>query len=126
MNPMTMASLGECMSANTTAAEKSDRAPRKRMARGVDRPQYLQPEDVDKVMMMVVALMSEVSALRERVDTHEVLAGQGKLGTLDEIQAFELTDERRAVREEARQAMLKRVLRVVMAERESAPTNHKV
>jgi len=114
------------MSANTTAAEKSDRAPRKRMARGVDRPQYLQPEDVDKVMMMVVALMSEVSALRERVDTHEVLAGQGKLGTLDEIQAFELTDERRAVREEARQAMLKRVLRVVMAERESAPTNHKV
>lgn len=114
------------MSADTAAVEKTARAARKRMARGVDRPQYLQPQDVDKVMIMLVALMGEVSALRDRVDTHEQLAEQGKLGTQAEVQAFELTEERRAVRETERHAMLKRVLRVVMAEREAAPTTHHV
>ena len=114
------------MSTNTSGADPLARAPRKRMARGVERPQYLQPQDVDQVLVMVVALMTEVSALRERLDTHEMLAEQGKLASAAEVQAYQLTDERRALREAERTAMLKRVLRVVMAERESAPTKHNV
>ena len=87
------------------------RQPRRRAAHGPSRPQYLQAADVDQVMSMVMALMSEVSALRDRVDTHEALDGNEAA-----IEGYQLTDERRAVREARRHAMLKRVLRVFTEE----------
>jgi hypothetical protein len=96
------------------------RKPRRRWARGVDRPTYLQPGDLDRVMVMMVALMSEVSALRDRLDTHEAVAELGKPVTSSDIEAYELTPERQAAREANRQAMLKRVLRAITEEREAA------
>jgi len=96
------------------------RKPRRRWARGVDRPQYLSPNDLDRVMVMLVALMSEVSSLRDRLDTHEALAELGRSATTTEIEAYELTPERQTAREVNRQAMLKRVLRAITEEREAA------
>ncbi len=95
------------------------RKPRRRFARGQARPAYLHPTDVDRVMIMLVALMSEVSALRDRLDTHEAVAELGGTPTLDAVEAYELTPERHAVREANRQAMLKRVLRVITEERDA-------
>ena len=94
--------------------------PRRRWAKGQARPHYLQPEDLDKMMVMFVALMSEVSALRDRLDTHEAVAEMGaSLSTLA-IEAYELTPERHLAREGNRQAMLARVLRAITEEREAA------
>ncbi|MEO7378535.1 MAG: hypothetical protein ABIV23_00540 [Sphingomicrobium sp.] len=98
----------------------SSRLPRRRFARGQSRPRYLEPTDVDRVMIMLVALMSEMSALRDRVDTHEAVAELGGAPTSAAIEAYELTPERFAVREANRAGMLKRVLRVITEERDAA------
>lgn len=98
------------------------RQPRRRFARGQSRPDYLQPGDIDAVMIMLVALMSELSALRDRLDTHEAVAELGGPATTAAIEAYELTAERQAARETNRAAMLKRVLRVVTEERDAATT----
>jgi hypothetical protein len=71
-------------------------------------------------MVMFVALMSEVSALRDRLDTHEAVAELGGKPTAEAIEAYELTPERRAQRETVRQAMIHRVLRAITEEREAA------
>lgn len=104
----------------TDVKEPVARKPRRRWARGAGRPEYLRPADVDQLMIMLVALMTEVSTLRDRIDTHEVLATSGIVATADMIEAFALTPERRTWREEQRQAMLSRVLRVILEEREAA------
>jgi hypothetical protein len=71
-------------------------------------------------MVMLVALIGEVSALRDRLDTHEAVAELGGAPTTSAIEAYELTPERRTAREANRQASLKRVLRAITEERESA------
>ena len=100
--------------------ETATRKPRRRFARGQSRPTYLQPADVDAVMMMLVALMSEVSSLRDRVDTHEALAEAGVVATAEAVEGYALIPDRHAEREERRHAMLKRVLRVITEERDAA------
>ena len=97
-----------------------ERRPRRRWARGVDRPRYLQPADIDRLGIMLVALIGEVSALRDRLDTHEAVAELGSAVTRDAIEAYELTPARRVQREAERQALLKRVLRVITEDREAA------
>jgi len=108
------------MSKSESATADYASRPRRRWARGVDRPTYLKPDDIDRVMIMLVALMSEVSALRDRLDTHEAVAELGGAVTSQAIEDFELTPERQAVREQNRQAMLKRVLRAITEQREAA------
>ena len=110
------------MSIGTEALQKTvvTRRPRRRWARGAGRPEYLRAGDVDQLMMMFVALMSEVSSLRDRIDTHEVLAELGKPTTTNNVEDFKLTDERRKTREDIRQSMLKRVLRVMHEDLEAA------
>lgn len=102
------------------APPTAPRQPRRRFARGQSRPAYLRPDDIDQVMIMLVALMSEVSALRDRLDTHEAVAELGGAATTAAIEAYELTPARHAVREGSRQAMLKRVLRVITEGRDEA------
>ena len=94
--------------------------PRQRWAKGQARPRYLQPDDLDKMMIMFVALMSEVSALRDRLDTHEAVADLGGAATTAAIEAYELTPERHQQREANRHAMLTRVLRAITEERDEA------
>jgi hypothetical protein len=94
--------------------------PRQRWAKGQARPRYLQPDDLDKMMIMFVALMSEISALRDRLDTHEAVADLGGSTTTAAIEAYELTAERHLQREANRHAMLTRVLRAITEERDEA------
>ena len=106
------------------AEKPAARKPRRRFARGQVRPAYLQPGDIDRVMIMLVALMSEVSALRDRLDTHEAVAEMGEHPTTQAIEAYELTPRRAAMREAGRAAMLKRVMRVITEERDEAETEN--
>ena len=93
-------------------------SPRPRKARGPARPRYLESEDIDRVMLIVTALMSEVSALRDRLDTHEALAAQGVVATCEAVEAFRPDEDCAASREAMREAMLSRVLRVLFEDRD--------
>ncbi len=95
-------------------------APRRRVAKGPKRPQYLQNPELDKFMMMITSLMAEVSTLRDRIDTHEALAEAGTVATRSAVEAYELDTGRRDEREVARGAMLNRVFRPLLEELEAA------
>ena len=71
-------------------------------------------------MIMMVALMAEVSVLRDRIDTHEALAELGTSAAVEHVEAYQVDEARQAAREERRQALLKRVLRAITHEREAA------
>jgi hypothetical protein len=103
----------------TISNAQTERKPRRRVAVGPDRPQYLESRDLDKVMMMLVALMSEVSAMRDRIDTHEVLADEGKTPTRAAVEKFTLTQDVAQSRDELREQMMKRVFRVLLEETEA-------
>ena len=92
--------------------------PRPRKARGPSRPRYLESGDIDRVMLIVTSLMSEVSALRDRLDTHEALAAQGGVATREAVEAFRPDADCEALREIMRDAMLSRVLRVLFEDRD--------
>jgi hypothetical protein len=94
---------------------------RLRKAVGPERPTYLRPEDTDKVMAIVLALMSEVAALRERLDTHERLAATGMAPVPDAVEAFQPDEIVEAEREAWREAYIKRLLRVMTEELEMKP-----
>ena len=102
------------MSSNKKSA--LPRLRRKRVAIGPPRPQYLDSKDADKVVMMLLALAADVSALRDRIDTHEALAEKRAAPTSTRVESFKLDARRRSAREAQRHAMIGRVLRVLTAE----------
>jgi hypothetical protein len=93
---------------------------RPRKAIGPDRPVYFDHTDVDRVMAVVLALASEVAALRERLDTQERL-GAGVAA----VEAYVPDAEALAAREAWRNAYIRRLFRVVtedvVALRQTAP-----
>ena len=89
---------------------------RRRVATGPARPQYLASAENDRMMMIVTALAGEVSALRDRLDTHEALAEQRLRPTAAAVEAHVPNPDQEARREAARLAMLRRVYRVVTEE----------
>jgi len=84
---------------------------RPRVAIGPDRQTYFNETDIDRVMAIVLALVSEVASIRERLDTHERIAG----ATLDpaKVEAYKpdaaVEDEREAWRD----AYIRRLFRVI-------------
>ena len=68
------------------------------------------------MMIMMVTMMGEISALRDRLDTHEVLADSGKPNKTTEVEGYAVSEERHALREARRMAMVRRVFRVLMEE----------
>ena len=86
--------------------------PRPRKATGPARPHYLHDADVDRVMAVVLALVAEVAALRERLDTHERLAALGLPATPDAVEAHAADSATEAEREAWRDATIRRLFRV--------------
>jgi hypothetical protein len=91
----------------------SELGPRLRKARGPERPTYLGRDDVDRVMAVLLALTSEVATLRERIDTHEQLAAQGRAATPEQVEAHVAEPAVEAAREVWRDAYIRRLFRVV-------------
>ena len=92
---------------------------RKRVAAGPRRPRYLSDRDLDRVVIMLVTLMAEVSALRDRVDTHEALADGGGNSRTADVEGYAVTEARLVRREAMRSSMVRRVFRVLMEEIEA-------
>ena len=98
-------------SAQSTPAKA--RKPRKRIASGPPRPEYLGGKDVDRLAIMMIAMLSELLSLRERVETHEkLLERDGTLST-EAIEAYRPSGDDEDQREEKRLAILRRVFRVL-------------
>jgi hypothetical protein len=87
---------------------------RLRQANGPRRPQYLSSTDADRAVMMILALAAEVSALRDRLDTHEQLAAAGTLPVPAAVEAYEAAPAVEAARAAARRALIERVTRVLL------------
>ncbi|MBA2934803.1 hypothetical protein HZF05_11915 [Sphingomonas sp. CGMCC 1.13654] len=100
----------------------SENVARPRVAKGPKRPRYLRDAELDRFMMMFTALIGEVSALRDRLATHEALAAQGQIATAEAIESYRPSPDDESARGIAREAMLHRVFRVLMEELEQART----
>jgi len=86
---------------------------RPRKARGPDRPSYFDAGDVDRVMAVLLALTSEVAAIRERLDTHERVAAQEALPSPARVEAYRPDPAVEEAREAWRDAYVRRLFRVI-------------
>jgi hypothetical protein len=86
---------------------------RPRKATGPDRPVYFNAGDIDRVMAILLALVSEVAAMRDRIDTHERLAGAGIPPTLDAVETYVPDAPANATRDAWRDAYIRRLFRVI-------------
>ena len=86
--------------------------PRPRKAVGPERPRYLDGADVDRVMAVLLALIAETAAIRERLDTHERLAADGVLPTPALVESYSVSAEAERDREAWRDATIRRLFRV--------------
>jgi hypothetical protein len=97
--------------ADTNAAKM--RRPRKRIAKGPRRPAYLTGQDIDRVTIMLVAVVSELLTVRDQLaNVKELLYVKG---ILDQggFEAFRPDAASEAAREKDRAALLRRVFRVL-------------
>lgn len=76
------------------------------------RPHFFDDPAIDQMMTFFLELMTETSALRDRVDTIErVLDTKGSI-TRDDIEAYRADDSVEAERTAWRKAFIERVLRM--------------
>jgi len=85
---------------------------RQTVAKG-KRPFFLNDPDSDKLLAIITALVGEFSVLKDRIDTHECLASEGKVATPENIENFIITDDVEARRDLMRQEILDRVFRII-------------
>lgn len=96
------------------------RAPKRpRKSVGAKRPTYLDHADVDRVMTVLLALVSEVASLRERLDSHEQLGAVGELPSPDAVEDFMPDDDIEQQREAWRDGYISRLFRVLTEDIES-------
>jgi hypothetical protein len=87
-------------------------SPRPRKAVGPERPAYLDGADVDRVMAVLLALVSETAAIRERLDTHERLAASGVMPSPERVESYVASADAEREREAWRDATIRRLFRV--------------
>lgn len=82
------------------------------------RQQFFSDPAIDKIHTMLIALMAEVSALRDRLDAHERLAARGIVATPEAVDGYLPEPEIEAEREKAREDYVNRMFRVLREEAE--------
>ena len=88
-----------------------------RTAKG-QRPYFFPDPNLDKLVAMLMALVSEVAVLRERLDTHERLAEAETWASGAQVEAFEAPDQVDAERAEWREDYVGRIMRIITDELE--------
>ncbi len=86
---------------------------RPRKAVGPERPTYFNHADVDRVMGILLALVSEVASIRDRLDAHERLAASGNPPAPDLVEAYRPDAQASLEREAWRDAYIRRLFRVI-------------
>ena len=85
---------------------------RPRRAKGPE-PKFFDDPNTHRLLAIVTALAAEVSVIRERLDTHERLAAEGKVATPEAIESFQPDAALEDERELWRSGYLSRVYRVL-------------
>lgn len=85
---------------------------RPKVAKG-KRPYFFEDPNVDRLLAIVMALASEVSVLRDRLDTHEKLSDSETWASTANVEAFDITEDLEVERDAWRAEYLDRVLRIV-------------
>ncbi len=80
------------------------------------RPVYFDDPQTDKVLAIVMALIGEVSVLRERLDTIERLLEAKDILAIADIEAYQPDDSVAKEREQWRAEYIARVLRVLQTQ----------
>jgi hypothetical protein len=80
------------------------------------RPVYFEDPQTDKVLAIVMALIGEVSVLRERLDTIERLLEAKDILAIADIEAYQPDDSVAKEREQWRAEYIARVLRVLQTQ----------
>lgn len=80
------------------------------------RPVYFDDPQTDKVLAIIMALIGEVSVLRERLDTIERLLEAKDILAIADIEAYQPDDSVAKEREQWRAEYIARVLRVLQTE----------
>ncbi|WP_181781520.1 hypothetical protein [Pseudonocardia pini] len=92
-------------------------------ARG-PRPRFFADPELDRFHVMLVALLGEVSVLRDRLDAVERVLDSGRPFTRADLEAYEPDAAAAAEREAERSALVERVLRVVLEDGAEADTGY--
>ncbi|MBT4740923.1 MAG: hypothetical protein HOH20_14295 [Rhodospirillaceae bacterium] len=79
-------------------------------------PHFFNDPNIDRLLTMVMELASEVSVMRDRLDTHERLAATKGIYTEDDVENFSPNDDEAAAREEWRSKFLDRILNALYTE----------
>lgn len=93
----------------------ADLETRLKTAKG-QRPFFFDDPNIDKLLAMFLALVSEVAVLRERLDTHERLTDAGVAANATNVEAYEATDGAEQERAEWRAAYVARIMRIISDE----------
>jgi len=86
-----------------------------RTAKG-HRPYFFDDPSVDKLLAIMLAMASELSAVRDRLDTHERLAASKKWPTHKAIEDYKLDDDAYSYRNQSREEFIGRLMRVMQVE----------
>ncbi|NIJ08537.1 hypothetical protein FHS31_002158 [Sphingomonas vulcanisoli] len=92
---------------------------RARVPKG-ERPTFFDDPSIDRLWWVTLALLGEVTTLRDRLDAHERLAARHGLFTAADVDTFEATEDEAAARAAERQALVERTLRAITIEVEAA------
>lgn len=80
------------------------------------RPWFFKNPEVDQVLAILIALVGEVSVIRERIDTVERLAAKKRVLSAKDIEAYRPDESVQLARDRWRAEYLDRVLRIVQEE----------
>jgi hypothetical protein len=92
---------------------------RARVPKG-ERPTFFPDPSVDRLWWVMLAMLGEITTLRDRLDAHERLAARHGLYTPADVDAFQPTAEETQARTEQRDALVERALRSITIEVEAA------
>lgn len=88
-------------------------------------PHFYDDPNIDRLLTMIMELASEVSVMRDRLDTHERLAASKGLYSHEDIEAFSPSDDEAKERAAWRGRFLDRLLKGLYASFDSGPTGSK-
>lgn len=101
------------------APDKTYDKMRARVPKG-ERPTFFDDPGIDRLWWVLLAMLGEVTTLRDRLDAHERLAARHGIYTAADVDAFEPSPEEARARSEEREALVERTLRSITIEVEAA------
>ena len=92
------------------------------VARGT-KPNYFENPGIDRLVAICMGLAGEISVVRDRLDSHERLAGNKIWATAEALEAMQVSDEVAVQRQASRDEFVERIFRSVTEELDRVSTN---